>query len=359
MLKKQFYFLAFIALISCNADDDITTSDNEALTLSDFSIISFDDEAYYEYEFNEITQDATEINLTAQEGISRQTFFVNRLESVFGFYNEGNALIKDFISEDLFFVDDFGGNPGELRLTSRNDNETVGIVYTFNGTDQLFLRVIDVVTSFQFELPLGDLSTESRLFVNGDMLYVLSNEANGATIIQIDKSSQTISNQLSLPTQQSSLVIIDDAFYAIDFSGNYTVYQATDFSVAATGSNSFIPANNTLFKERDGLIYSLFLYQQPSAFLFGPATYNLNDGTSNLVDIETTFNIYATENDDVASVTPVHFDYDTLNDVWIVAFVAQAENGNERFGYFVIDNAGSILQETDLPRLPWTVIVHN
>ena len=56
---------------------------------------------------------------------------------------------------------------------------------------------------------------------------------------------------------------------------------------------------------------------------------------------------------------PVHFDFDTVNNVWVVAFQAEDEQEVSRYGYFVITTAGEIIQENPLERLPWSVVVYN
>ena len=127
------------------------------------------------YKRQELTQEALSFNLTEQQAIDRQVFLIHRNESVFGFYNQGNAFVKDFSTDQLFFVDDFGGEPGEERITARNDKETIGIVYTFPNSEEYFLRVIDAASSNRFNVPLGQLSVNVKLYVQDSSVFVISN----------------------------------------------------------------------------------------------------------------------------------------------------------------------------------------
>lgn len=362
-MKKLILLSLLIACYSCsNDDDDVDTSnlEEENIQLSNFSIISEDDEAFYEYQFKEASQDAFEINLTTQEGISRQSFLVHRNESIFGFYGQGNALIKDFKTEQLRFVDDFGGQAGEERLSTRNDDQTLAILYSLVNTNQFFVRVIDVLSTMQFEIPLGELSLNSSLFVQGDDVFIVHNDGNQSSLFRVSKSAQTLVEQITIDAVTSGLVFSDaNSILLFDFSGSYREYSLDDLHMIATGTSSFVPDNSVTFKYRDGVIYSQFQYPQPNFFSIGPAAYNLEATSESIIDVATIFNEYLSINEDTLSIQPVHFDFDTENDVWIVAFQAQDDLNISRFGYFIINQAGDILSEASLERLPWTVIVHN
>lgn len=360
-MKKLLLYSLLVLLLSCTNDDDITTiAQDENVQLSNFSIISFDDEAFYEYQFETSSQQGIDINLTTQEGINRQTFLIHRNESVFGFYNQGNALIKDFSTEELRFVDDFGGQPGEERIAARNDNQTLAVLYTIEGTNEYYVRVIDVAQTTQFDIALGTLSVTAQLYVQGNTVYVVHNEDNQSTLFKIDKALQSLEEELLLDTPISGLVFTDTASILLfDFSGNYLEYAIDDLEFIREGTSSFVPDNSVTAKYRNATIYSQFQYPQPNFFAIGPAAYNLNAGNESFLDVASIFNDYIGENTDTSTIQPVHFDYDVVNNVWIVAFTAEETSGTPRFGYFVINETGQILSENVLPRLPWTVIVHN
>jgi hypothetical protein len=362
-LKKYFIYSILVLFLSCGDDEDsqeIQEQDQEELLLSNFSIISFDDEAFYEYRFNEGTQQALSFNLTEQQAIERQVFFVHRNESVFGFYNQGNAFVKDFSTDQLFFVDDFGGQPGEERLTARNDKETLGIVYGFPNSTEFFLRVIDISSSNRFNISLGELSVNTKLYVQGDAIFVIDNQGADSTLLKIDKNTQNITSSLDVGENLSGIVFGDDQnIFVFNFSGEFKQYAIDNLELINEGTSSFIPNDSFTFKYRNGVIYSQFEYSQPSFYAIGPEAYNLITGEEARIDIESIFNNYIANASDTSEMQPVHFDYDVSNDVWIVAFAAQNQEGEERFGYFVIDTDGEILRETPLDRAPWTVIVYN
>lgn len=360
-MKKLLLYGVLGLLLSCTNDDDTTTiAQDENVQLSNFSIISFDNEAFYEYQFETSSQQGIDINLTTQEGIDRQVFLIHRNQSVFGFYNEGNVLVKDFSTEQLRFVDDFGGQPGEERISARNDTQTVAILYTLEGTNEYYVRVIDVVETTQFDIALGTLSAAAQLYVEGDSVYVVHNSANIATLYTIDKTTQSLEEQLQVGNPVSGLLFTDtSSFLLFDFSGNYTEYDADGLGVISEGVSNFVPDNNVTAKYQEGIIYSEFQYPQPNFFSIGPAAYNLANNTQVTIDVASIFTDYITLNPETTTLQPIHFDFDVTNQMWIVAFTAQHETNGERYGYFVINEGGQILWETALPRLPWTVMVHN
>lgn len=360
-MKKYLIYSLLGLLLSCSNDDDAAqVLDNENIQLSNFSIISFDDEAFYEYQFDTSSQQGIDLNLTTEEGIERQTFLIHRNESVFGFYNQGNVLIKDFSTENLRFVDDFGGQPGEQRISARNDTQTVAILYTIEGTNEYFVRVIDVLQTTQFDIALGTLSITAQLYVQGDTVFVVHNEENQSTLFTIDKLTQSLGEELVLNTAISGLVFTDaTSILLFDFSGNFMEYSLDGLDFIQEGASSFVPDNGVTSKHRNGTIYAQFQYPQPNFFAIGPAAYTINTGEAAIIDVAAIFNEYATINIDTVTIQPVHFDYDVLNNVWIVAFQAEETSGMSRYGYFVINETEEILSETALPRLPWTVIVHN
>ncbi len=360
-MKKLFIYSLLVFIFSCSNDDDVVVnSENENVTLSNFSIISEDNEAFYEYQFEEASQLGIENNLTTQEGINRQAFLIHRNESVFGFYNQGNALIKDFSTEQLRFVDDFGGQAGEERIAARNDTETLAILYNIANTNEIYVRVIDVLTTTQFDIALGTLSTVLQLFVKEDTVYVVHNEQNQSTVFTVNKTTQSLGEEILLDGPTSGLVFTDtSSILLFDFSGNYSEYTIDGLEFIRQGNSNFIPDNAVTAKYRNGVVYSQFPYPQPNFFSVGPAAYNLNAGTEVTIDVAAIFTEYTTLDANTESLRPVHFDYDVSNDLWIVAFEAETNTGASRYGYFVINEAEEILSETALPRLPWTVIVHN
>lgn len=361
-MKKFILYTLLVLGLSCSDDEDVVTTEpeEEALLLSDFSIVSFDDDAFYEYRFDQNTQEATSLNLTEQQGIDRQVFFVHRNESIFGFYNQGNCFVKDFSANTIAFVDDFGGEPGEERITARNDNETLAILYTFPNSTNYFLRVIDIVSNFQFNVALGELGPAAKLYVKGENVYVVHNTDQNAQIQRISKENQSVENQMIFDNTVSGLVFGEaQDLFVFSFSGSFKRINASDLSEISTGVSSFVPSDSFTYKYRNGLVYSQFEYPQPNFYLAGPQAYNLETGEEIQVDIATVFDNYIGEQEDTFSVQPVHFDYDIANQVWIVAFTAQIEMEEERYGYFVINEAGEIVRETSLERIPWTVIAHN
>ena len=362
-MKKYILYTLLVLSLSCSDDEIVITNvpeEEEALLLSDFSIVSFDDNAFYEYRFDQNTQEAVSLNLTEQQGISRQVFFVHRNESVFGFYNQGNSFVKDFSTNELSFVDDFGGEPDEERLTARNDKETLAILYTFPNSDDYFLRVIDIASNFQFNVTLGVLGPAAKLYVKGDNVYVVHNTDQNSQIQRITKESQSIENQIIIDNAVSGLVFGEaQDIFVFSFLGSFRRVNASNLSEISTGVSSFIPNDSFTYKYRNGIVYSQFEYSQPNFYFIGPEAYNLETGEEVLVDIATIFDKYISDQDDTAVIQPVHFDYDVTSQVWIVAFTAQNENNVERYGYFVINDDGEILNEISLDRIPWTVIVHN
>jgi len=361
-LKKYILYTLLVLGLSCSDDGEVVTNEpeEEALLLSDFSIVSFDDDAFYEYRFDGSTQQAVTFNLTAQQGISRQVFLVHRNEAVFGFYNQGNAFIKDFSSNQLFFVDDFGGDPSEERITARNDRETLGIIYTFLNSNEFFLRVIDVQNSNRFNISLGELSFNLKLYIQGDKLYVVHNQGIDTQLLEIDKNTQSIVAQLDYGEDVSGIGFGDNEdLFVFNFSGDFSQRDSGDLSLISEGSSSFIPSDNFTYKYRNGVIYSQFQYPQPNFYAIGPNAYNLASQEEQVVDVASIFNTYVSNEESTESVQPVHFDYDITNELWIVTFVAQNTNEQERYGYFVINKDGEIIDEVSLDRLPWTVMVYN
>jgi len=359
---KKYIIYGIIALfISCSIDDDFQDQGfNENLELSNFSIVSFDDDAFYEYRFDGDTQEDIEFNLTTQQGISRQSFLIHRNESVFGFYGPGNAVVKDFETNELFFVDDFGGEPGEQRITARNDNETLGIVYTFENTDEHFIRVIDVDLNAQFQIFLGNFGPDVSLFVKGDDLFIINNNQADSQLFIVSKTAGAVTQVLELDAPMSGIVFGEnDTLFLFDFEGNYTEYSQSDLTFLSSGSTGFIPDNSVTHKYEDGVIYSQFQYTQPSFYSIGPAAYTLETGEERIIDVATIFEAYKLENQETVVIEPIHFDYDTVNDVWIVAFTAQNAALVERYGYFVINDTGEILRETALVRAAWTVTAYD
>ncbi len=348
--------------LSCSDDEVVTSGESheEALFLSNFSIVSFDDDAFYEYRFDQNTQEAVTFNLTEQQGISRQVFFVHRNESVFGFYNQGNSFVKDFSTNQISFVDDFGGEPGEERITARNDRETLAILYTFPNADNYFLRVIDIASNFQFNVALGELGPAAKLYVQGDDVYVVHNTDQSGQLQRITKESQSIQAQAVYDTTLSGLVFGEDQdLFAFSFAGSFQRVNALDLSEISAGESSFIPGDSFTYKYRDGIVYSQFEYPQPNFYAIGPKAYNLETGNELLIDIAAIFDNYVSDQADTSVIQPVHFDYDINNQVWIVAFTGKNESDVERYGYFVINEDEEILSETSLERMPWTVMVHN
>ena len=359
-VKKYIIYSIAAFMLACSSEDDFPVEVvNQELELSNFSIVSFDDDAFYEYRFNGATQEVLQFNLTEQQGLSRQVFLIDRNESVFGFYGPGNAFVKDFETNDLIFVDDFGGEPGEQRITARNDIETLGIIYTFENTDEHFIRVIDISLNFQFEIFLGNFGSDVSLHVKGDDLFVINNNQAGSQLFKISKTAGAITQMLEFGTAMSGVVFGDnETIFLFDFTGNYIELAQNNLTELSTGTNGFIPDSRVTHKYEDGVIFSEFQYPQPDFYSIGPAAFNLVTGEEFNINIANIFDDYKLDNPETLTISPVHFDYDTVNQVWIVAFTAQNASQVERFGYFVINDNQEILRETPLDRLPWTVTVY-
>lgn len=359
-MKKYLAYSILALFFACSNDDDDFNLEEENIQLSNFSIVSFDDEAFYEYRFNEETQDGFSTNLTEEEGIPRFTFFTRRIDGVFGFYGPGSAAIKDFETEELNFVADLGGNPGEQRVTSTNDAATIGLIFTMQGTPNFFLRVFDVATSATFVVALGEVNEDVQLYIQGDTIFVINVEDNESRLIKIDRVSNIITQELSIDLNISGLIFGEqNDIFVFSATGDYRQFLIDDLTLLSENSSTFVPVNSVPSKYRDGVVYSQFEYPQPNFYAIGPAAYDLSTGDRTIIDVAPIFDNYIATNEGTAIIQPVHFDYDTEHEVWIVAFDVTNIDGSSRFGYFVINTAGEILSESPLERLPWTVVVYN
>lgn len=359
-MKKYLVYSVLAVFFACTNDDGGQDSETQEITLSNFSIVSFDDDAFFEYRFNEATQTGETTNLTEEEGISRLAFFTRRNDGVFGFFGPGSAAIKDFETEQLNFVQDLGGNPGEERVNSAHDASSIGLIFTMQGTPDFFLRIFDAASSAGTIVALGEVSEDVQLYIQGDTFFVIDIEDGASRIIKIDKASSIITNDVTINHIVQGLVFGEaQDIFVFDNSGNYQQLDINDLSLLSENSSLYVPNIDVTAKIRDGVIYSQFEYPQPNFFAIGPAAYELSEGNRNIIDVALIFDNYLLENPDTESIQPVHFDFDTENEVWVVAFAAVNTDNSNRFGYFVINQAQEILIERSLERLPWTVVLYN
>lgn len=372
MKLKQFSVpIMGLLLFACNSDDSNGTPSDEIAELekADFIVIGEDLENVYQFTYNGRDETSEQISLTEQLNIIPNYLTLREVDDLISFYFFANGafslVFKDVRTGSSATYTDFFVNGPERSEAWGINNESNVVLGFFGpfGARNLGVRDIDLQMQVGTDTYIDedvDFVFQPLLFDN-KVFFAYQDNSGDYKLSFYDMDGKTkgpVLNFGAVPvsflfSESDELIIIKNGtspeieFYdpnTLDFIEMQRLELNTGFPSG--------PIEGAVLK--GNFLYYAFPYAQPSNLPSGPAIFDLQSQTNQLVDL---FSMVEQIESDLGSGIVITTQmYDGSRDMF---FVGYGTLGNEaRGGVLQISNNGELVTNVELPFFP-TYIVKN
>ncbi len=360
-LYKRFCCAFFI--LSCSNDD--FTADANPIEPS-FIAIGENENNIYQYDFKSFSEDGILVNLSEDIDLDPPYITLREVGDVLTFYtfDSGN------FSATQHNVETGSGSTFENFYS---DNVSRSITWGTNSEDRFFLGFYEPIGSknlniktLDFENNLdtdlfienGVLNSYQPLYYNDKLFATYQDSTGQYHIAAIDTRTNSIITIMEFGAFSPSILIDDrgDLIIIENMGDNNQNYHRFDIeTLESIGgesfklSRSFLPGylNTEFIGDR---FYYQNLYVQPSTIVFGPAFYDFEDNTENIIDL---VGIVADFQEEFKKgIKPISLGYDSISGSFLVGYGNTDNIAELTGGVLVISEKGELKGHVELPFVP-------
>lgn len=357
------YILVTLLFCSCNNDpigEDLAEENIELI------VIGADIEHVYQYDFQRVSDQDFQTNLSSELGISTNYLTLRQFKNTLSFYSLSNNAIS--LSQKDLLTGSVTTYPQLYPIDAERS-----LVWGFNDDDFVYFGVYKPVGSTNFVVRAVNISTlegkdkgiESGinqlydpLYAN-DKLFITYISGNGNyKIVVYDTIENDIGTILEYGTVPPSILINDEGNLAVftSIQNENTVVEIIDSDTYLSLSkinvnikNPFTagPVNATL---KSNTLYYQYTYPQPFQIERGPAILDLNTGENTIIDLVAL--IDDVNLDVTGTIRPFYGSYLSTKDIFAISFAISNATDNSIGGFLLLNNKGKLLVQKKLNFIP-------
>ncbi|MET1258412.1 hypothetical protein ABV409_03680 [Flagellimonas sp. DF-77] len=354
-------------LLGCSSDTEpVETGGDTTNDRFSFTVIGEDNENLYQFDFDSEITDRTPVNLSTELNIDGVFLTLRQVDEVLSFFSfsRGNFsfALKNLNSEAVTLFPDFYTNTPERSIVwGTNSLETIHFgFYAPSGSSNLALRSIDI-PSFEGDdlaLEFNVTNLYQPLLVN-DKLFITYRTAGGQfKVATYDIATKNLIGTLDFADFSPSLFIDDSQNLAVIKSnvGTEAQLELYDFDSLELldsrplGFTQFFDPGELDAELIDGKLYYSAAYAQPSPVTFGPAIFDTETGTNDLLGFIDSYSSVQTNLQ--TNLTLTAQGYSAAQNLFFIGFVDSNSATFDAGGVMVIAADGTLLDTIEVPFAP-------
>lgn len=350
-------------LISCSREDADNPTVDEPINLT---LIGEDLDKVYQYDYNSITDEGNQIDLSSELGITNYYLTLRQLDNEIFFFTYTNGAIslyqKNLMTSGVTSYPEFYNITSERSLIWGLSNETsvyFGLYKPFGSTN-LALHIVSLETleGFDISLEFGIKQLYQPLYHNGKLIITYRTGDENYKVVVFDTISNNMVKTFEFGTSNPSILITENGELAIftQMESENTVLELYDLeSLLRTFRRelqfdkpfSTGPINGTI---QGNKLYYEYSYPQPFSLVKGPAIFDIESGNNTVLDLLVI--IKKLKNEQGLDVQPIIGQYLSNQNVFAISYVLPSGEITEPGGFLLIDTEGKLIAQKNLSFVP-------
>tara|TARA_R110001592_G_scaffold639_9_gene3415 strand:+ start:2923 stop:4053 length:1131 start_codon:yes stop_codon:yes gene_type:complete len=363
--KRLIVLVLFIAtlLFSCSKDD---VQETENILDINLTIIGEDAQEVYQYDYESVNNEGTQINLSSQLGINNNYLTLREFEGSLSFYSFSNSAIsltqKNLATGSITSFPNFYTISAERSLVwGINDGNSVYFgLYKPLGSTNLTLRVVSFadMQGFDISLEFGIARLYEPLYDNGNLFITYLTGGGSYKLVVYNADANAVVKTLEFGKEKPSFLITDLGNLAVfmqDGNGNSNLEMFDTINFLSISKSVFTmaqpfeagPINGAIVKEK---LYYQYVYTQPFEIENGPAVLDLTSGDNTILDIVGLMN--KVNDDEGIIIRPLFGQYLSGINLFAISYALQNAVGEEIGGFLLVSIDGNLVTQRNLEFLP-------
>ena len=363
--KRLIVLVLFIAtlLFSCSKDD---VQETENILDINLTIIGEDAQEVYQYDYESVNNEGTQINLSSQLGINNNYLTLREFEGSLSFYSFSNSAIsltqKNLATGSITSFPNFYTISAERSLVwGINDGNSVYFgLYKPLGSTNLTLRVVSFadMQGFDISLEFGIARLYEPLYDNGNLFITYLTGGGSYKLVVYNADANAVVKTLEFGKEKPSFLITDLGNLAVfmqDGNGNTNLEMFDTINFLSISKSVFTmaqpfeagPINGAIVKEK---LYYQYVYTQPFEIENGPAVLDLTSGDNTILDIVGLMN--KVNDDEGIIIRPLFGQYLSGINLFAISYALQNAVGEEIGGFLLVSIDGNLVTQRNLEFLP-------
>tara|TARA_R110000744_G_C19292548_1_gene554841 strand:+ start:163 stop:1293 length:1131 start_codon:yes stop_codon:yes gene_type:complete len=363
--KRLIVLVLFIAtlLFSCSKDD---VQETENILDINLTIIGEDAQEVYQYDYESVNNEGTQINLSSQLGINNNYLTLREFEGSLSFYSFSNSAIsltqKNLATGSITSFPNFYTISAERSLVwGINDGNSVYFgLYKPLGSTNLTLRVVSFadMQGFDISLEFGIARLYEPLYDNGNLFITYLTGGGSYKLVVYNADANAVVKTLEFGKEKPNFLITDLGNLAVfmqDGNGNTNLEMFDTINFLSISKSVFTmaqpfeagPINGAIVKEK---LYYQYVYTQPFEIENGPAVLDLTSGDNTILDIVGLMN--KVNDDEGIIIRPLFGQYLSGINLFAISYALQNAVGEEIGGFLLVSIDGNLVTQRNLEFLP-------
>tara|TARA_R110002074_G_scaffold149035_7_gene301350 strand:- start:20952 stop:22082 length:1131 start_codon:yes stop_codon:yes gene_type:complete len=363
--KRLIVLVLFIAtlLFSCSKDD---VQETENILDINITIIGEDAQEVYQYDYESVNNEGTQINLSSQLGINNNYLTLREFEGSLSFYSFSNSAIsltqKNLATGSITSFPNFYTISAERSLIwGINDGNSVYFgLYKPLGSTNLELRIVSFadMQGFDISLEFGIARLYEPLYDNGNLFITYLTGGGSYKLVVYNADANAVVKTFEFGKEKPSFLITDMGNLAVfmqDGNGNTNLEMFDTLNFLSISNSVFSmaqpfeagPINGAIVKEK---LYYQYVYTQPFEIENGPAVLDLTSGDNTILDIVNLMN--KVNDDEGIIIRPLFGQYLSGINLFAISYALQNAVGEEIGGFLLVSIDGNLVTQRNLKFLP-------